>query len=115
MCARPDGSSCPSLEEWSFIQQIGDLSTLKESKKQNEWQVLVQPVMSDVCPHLRLYERLSNPQTCLLNWWIATRFKQTKPMDSDAVLEVRHAKPITMVVGQYQRFSRIGSSPDQYA
>ena len=85
MCARPDGSSCPSLEEWSFIQQIGDLSTLKESKKQNEWQVLVQPVMSDVCPHLRLYERLSNPQTCLLNWWIATRFKQTKPMDSDAV------------------------------
>ena len=32
MCARPDVSSCPSLEEWSFIQQIGDLSTLKESK-----------------------------------------------------------------------------------
>ena len=44
--------------------------------------MLIQPVMSDVCPHLRLYERLSNPQTCLLNWWIATRFKQTKPMDA---------------------------------
>ena len=50
-----------------------------------------------------------------MNWWIATRFKQTKPMDSDAVLELRHAKPVTMVVGQYPRFSRIGSSPDQYA
>ena len=89
--ARLLNGGCDQTDEQAFYL-IGDLSTLKESKKQNEWQVLVQPVMSDVCPHLRLYERLSNPQTCLLNWWIATRFKQTKPMDSDAVLEVRHAE-----------------------